>query len=82
MVNTIAKLFSEPFGQGYPKTEAARKMEDTRLLKSIKEKISGEDFRPDKKSGKPLLDKVLSKTDVVEYILENGNDEVSLMIQS
>ena len=26
---TIAKLFSEPFGQGYPKSEASRKLEDT-----------------------------------------------------
>ena len=32
---------------------------------------------------KPLLDKVLSKKDVVEYVLENGRDEeLSLLIKS
>ena len=33
---TLEKLFSEPFGQGYPKSEAARKLEDTKLLKRIR----------------------------------------------
>ena len=33
---TVAKLFSEPFGQGYPKGEAARKLRDTELLKQIR----------------------------------------------
>ena len=37
MDQTIAKLFSETFGQGYPKSEAARKLEDTRLLKAIRD---------------------------------------------
>ena len=31
--NTIARLFSEPFGQGYPKEEASRKIRDTLLLR-------------------------------------------------
>lgn len=31
---------------------------------------------------KPLLDKVLSKKDVIEFILNNGNDEeLSLLIK-
>ena len=46
--NTIAKLFSEPFGQGYPKSEAARKAEDTRLLKEIRGRSQ--------RSAKELLD--------------------------
>lgn len=29
----IGDLFQKPFGQGYPKTEAARKLKDTCLLK-------------------------------------------------
>lgn len=33
---TIEKLFSEPFAQGYPKSEAARKLRDTALLKRIR----------------------------------------------
>lgn len=80
---TIAKLFSEPFGQGYPKSEAERKLEDTKLLKSIRNasQIKMTDLL--KTLEKPLLDKVLSKKDVVGYLLENGRDEeLSLLIKS
>lgn len=78
---TIAKLFSEPFGQGYPKSEAERKLEDTKLLKNIRNasQIKMTDLL--KTLEKPLLDKVLSKKDVVEYVLENSRDEeLSLLI--
>ena len=79
---TLAKLFSEPFGQGYPKSEAARKLQDTKLLKSIRKssQITMADLI--KSLDKPLLDKVLSKKDVIEFILNNGNDEeLSLLIK-
>ena len=33
---TIQALFSEPFGQGYPKSEAARKLKDSEKLKEIR----------------------------------------------
>ena len=33
---TIEALFSEPFGQGYPKSEAERKIKDTEKLKEIR----------------------------------------------
>ena len=78
---TIAKLFSEPFGQGYPKSEAARKIEDTKLLKSIRNSSQVKMTDLLKTLEKPLLDKVLSKKDVVEYVLENSRDEeLSLLI--
>ena len=80
---TIAKLFSEPFGQGYPKSEAERKLEDTRLLKSIRSSSQIKMTELLKTLEKPLLYKVLSKKDVVEYVLENGRDEeLSLQIKS
>lgn len=80
---TIAKLFSEQFGQGYPKSEAERKLEDTRLLKSIRSSSQIKMTELLKTLEKPLLDKVLSKKDVVEYVLENGRDEeLSLLIKS
>lgn len=80
---TIAKLFSEPFGQGYPKSEAERKLEDTMLLKSIRSSSQIKMTELLKTLEKPLLDKVLSKKDVVEYVLENGRDEeLSLLIKS
>ena len=72
---TIAKLFSEPFGQGYPKSEAERKLEDTKLLKSIRKSSQVKMTELLKTLEKPLLDKVFSKKDVVEYVLENGKDE-------
>ena len=74
MDQTIAKLFSEPFGQGYPKNEAARKLEDTRLLKAIRNdsQVSMTDLL--KKLDKPLLDKILNKNNVLEYIIKNGKD--------
>ena len=78
---TIAKLFSEPFGQGYPKSEAERKLEDTRLLKSIRSTSQIKMTELLKTLEKHLLYKVLSKKDVVEYVLENGRDEeLSLLI--
>ena len=78
---TIAKLFSEPFGQGFPKSEAERKLEDTKLLKSIRNSSQVKMTDLLKTLEKPLLDKVLSKKDVVEYVLENGKDEdLSLLI--
>ena len=72
---TISKLFSEPFGQGYPKSEAARKLEDTKLLKRIRNDSQVSMIELLNALEKPLLDKVLRKTDVVEYITENGKDE-------
>ena len=72
---TIAKLFSEPFGQGYPKSEAARKLEDTKLLKRIRNNSQVSIIELLNALEKPLLDKVLRKIDVVEYIIENGKDE-------
>ena len=80
---TIARLFSEPCGQGYPKSEAERKLADTRLLKNIRNSSQVKMTELLKTLEKPLLDKVLSKKDVVEYVLENGRDEeLSLLIKS
>ena len=73
--DTIARLFSEPFGQGYPKSEAARKIEDTKLLKKIRKDSQKSMAELLNTLEKPLLDKVLSKIDVVEFVLENGEDE-------
>ena len=73
--DTIARLFSEPFGQGYPKSEAARKIEDTKLFKKIRKDSQKSMSELLNTLEKPLLDKVLSKKDVVEFVLENGEDE-------
>ena len=75
MDQTLERLFSEPWGQGFPKSEASRKLEDTRVLKKI---------RSDSQVSMPellnvmdqdLLKKVLSKKDVLDFVFANGKDE-------
>lgn len=72
---TLAKLFSEPFGQGYPKSEAERKLKDTALLKDIRNKsqVSVSDFYRSLDSG--LIQKIFTKKDVIEFVITNGKDE-------
>ena len=72
-VATIAKLFSEPFGQGYPKSEAKRKLSDTVLLKDIREKsqISMIDLMDSLSDD--LVSKIMNKNDVIDFIIENGS---------
>lgn len=74
---TIEKLFSEPFGQGYPKTESERKLRDTRTLKAIRagSHISMIDLL--EKLDKTFLNKVLSRKNVFRFIEENGKDEAA-----
>lgn len=74
---TIAKLFSEPFGQGYPRGEADRKLLDTERLKTIR-KMSQTDFVClMEKLDTVAIRKIMTKHDVISFILENGNTEVS-----
>ncbi|MBO4687424.1 MAG: RpiB/LacA/LacB family sugar-phosphate isomerase [Clostridiales bacterium] len=81
MDQTIERLFSEPWGQGFPKSEAARKLEDTRVLKKIRS--DSQVSMPELLRGmdRTLLEKVLCKKDVLDFILSNGKDEalVSLL---
>ena len=78
---TIAKLFSEPFGQGYPKEAAARKIKDTIMLKKIRHRsqISAAELMD-------LLDDsfaehILRKQDVIQYILQHGKTDITEWIQ-
>lgn len=72
---TVEKLFSEPFGQGYPKSEAQRKLRDTELLKKIRSRSQPKMTELLKTLDKPLLEKALSKRDAVGYILENSRSK-------
>ena len=71
---TIEKLFSEPFGQGYPKSEAERKKKDTLLLKEIRKnsQVSISEFLS--ALPKELADKIRTKENVLTWIRENGKD--------
>jgi ribose 5-phosphate isomerase RpiB len=72
---TIAKLFSEPFGQGYPKGEAERKKRDTLRLKELRRssQVSFAQFLD--RLEQPLIETILKKRDVLDYILANGSLE-------
>ena len=79
---TIEKLFSEPFGQGYPKDEAFRKLKDTALLKELRAK-SQTDIIPFLNTLAPdLRRKLMSRHDVITHILENGRDRERNKVQN
>ena len=69
--NTIEALFSEPFGQGYPKSEADRKLKDTELLKTIRKNSQVQMEELVSKLDSSMLDRIKKKTDVFQYINEN-----------
>ena len=73
---TIEALFSEPFGQGYPKGEAERKLKDTERLKGIRKQSQVETISLMKKLDRSLLDNVFKKQDVIQYIMMHGNSEI------
>ncbi len=79
---TIAKLFSEPFGGGYPKSEALRKMKDTLELKRIRKssQISMTDLL--EKLDPEIADKIMRKKDVIRYILDHGSGEMRVRLSS
>ena len=65
---TIKALFSEPFGQGYPKSEAARKLKDTEILKEIRRKsqIQFEDLLGSLDTS--IIEKINKKNDVIKFL--------------
>ncbi|MCR5385442.1 MAG: RpiB/LacA/LacB family sugar-phosphate isomerase [Saccharofermentans sp.] len=71
---TLKKLFSEPFGQGYPNSEAERKLKDTRLLKDIRKKSQIGFNELFESLDDDMIRKVLTKKDVIRFVLENGNN--------
>lgn len=79
--STIKALFSEPFGQGYPKSEAKRKLEDTEKLKKIRKngQLSMRDFLCTVDSS--TIEKIKKKQDVIQYVMKYGTEEVITMIR-
>ena len=74
--STIEALFSEPFGQGYPKSEAAKKLEDTKKLKEIRRdgQISMQELLS--KLDSSLLETIRKKQDVIQYVTKYGKEEI------
>lgn len=80
---TIATLFSEPFGQGYPRAEAERKLRDTALLKEIRSKSQIDSIDLFNRLDERLTRKIINKEDAVRYILKNGsNAEITKWLES
>lgn len=65
---TIEAVFSEPFGQGYPKSEASRKQKDTELLKIIRQKSQIDMQELIEKLDPTFKESVFRKKNVMDYI--------------
>ena len=74
---TIARLFSEPFGQGWPKEDADRKLRDTRTLKAIRRAGQTGCLELMDRLDPALVRTVLRKKDVVGWILLNGEPGIA-----
>lgn len=71
---TIAWLFSEPFGQGYPKDERERKIRDANLLKRIREQSQVGFVDLLHTLDNDLIQKIMTKKDVVDFVFAEGTD--------
>ena len=72
---TLEKLFEDEFGIGYPPEDADRKKEDTLLLKEINALTKRNAIDVFERLDKSLIQKVIKKTNVIEYILVHGTDK-------
>lgn len=79
--NTVKALFSEPFGQGWPKSETDRKLKDTELLKSIREKSQVSMTELFYRLDDSIVQKILQKRDVIGCILKYGKNEIAELIK-
>ena len=75
LYKTIESLFSEPFGQGYPKSESKRKQKDTALLKDMRRKSQVDIGILLEKMDAEIIHKVLRKNDVIGFILSEGKNK-------
>lgn len=74
---TIEALFSEPFGQGYPKSEAERKVRDAEKLKKIRKigQVQFEEFA--NVLDISLFESIKRKQDVIQNVKAYGKKEIA-----
>ncbi|MCR5762188.1 MAG: RpiB/LacA/LacB family sugar-phosphate isomerase [Treponema sp.] len=79
---TIEALFSEPFGQGYPKSEAERKLKDTEKLKEIRKigQVQIEELLDMLDSS--IIDVIMKKKDVIMYVQKHGKKDIAAIGQT
>lgn len=73
---TLQALFSEPFGQGYPRSEADRKLRDTVLLKELRRRSQVETAALLGGLDAELVRKLLTKRDVIDFVWADGKRDV------
>lgn len=73
--HTLEALFSEPFGKGYPRQEAERKMRDTARLKEIRKLSQVGMIELLEKLDAEILSGALERKNVTEFIAANGRNE-------
>ena len=78
---TIEKLFSEPFGQGYPKCEANRKLKDTKKLKDIRNTGQAKFEELWYKLDASVLEVIKKKKNVIQYVTEYGTKEIVALMK-
>ena len=79
---TLARLFSEPFGRGYPREEAARKLRDTELLKQIRRLSQKTPVELMESLDGEFVRSLLRKQDVIRFILDHGRGEIVNWLRS
>lgn len=79
---TLDQLFADAFGIGYPPEYAQRKRQDTLLLKKINALTKRKAIDVFEQLDEALIQKVLQKRNVVEYIQQCGrNDEIKAFLR-
>lgn len=72
---TLQQLFEEPFGIGYPLKDAQRKKEDTKKVKELNQLSKKDIIEFLDELDQQIVKKILSKENVIEYILKYGKDK-------
>ena len=72
---TLQQLFEEPFGIGYPLKDVKRKREDTKKIKALNQLCKKDIIEFLNEIDSSFINKVLSKKNVIDYILEQGKDQ-------
>lgn len=72
---TLEKLFAEPFGTGYPPQDAERKMQDTQLLKAIKNISNVPLANILEQLDEEILQTVFSRKEFSAYVTANGKKQ-------
>lgn len=72
---TLQQLFEEPFGVGYPLKDVKRKQEDTKKIKALNQLCKKDIIEFLDELDQQIVKKILSKENVIEYILKYGKDK-------